>query len=729
MSMKKTSIRRPADEKLLTYKHDARASESETHLLALRAGIISTAARIRLAGLLAIILLSQFVGPIRTRVAAEEPDRSAAASRNWALLIGVENYQKASRLRYTINDVVEIGYSLVYRGNFEEKHVVRIHDNVQGTALRPTKANLLAQIPAFMRKPGPEDQIVVYFSGHGFRDKDGKLYLAPIDCDPLDPAATAVPVAWLRQQLASCKAGFKLLVLDSCHAGSEKSASVASRDLGEAFRDLLGVATIASSKADEKSQIWTEKEQSLFSYWFNQGLKGHADKDGDGQVTLDELFRFVYRKVKFTAGHQFKLPQTPVRIVRSGTLGVPVVMKLKPQSLKQVLADMAEQLAWSLTTHELAKVGVFEFTVGRFGAETLGADFGALGNYCAEEIHQHLVDLAPEGNFQVVDRRRLQSALRKQSFSIADLASTKSLERLSRNTNGLPAVVVGTISGRKGRVIHLKAELVHTDAEIASESAGGTAVLNESEWAMLGRSVAVELTDRRPEVDPVTSRIERPVADSLVERLDRRSQLPNPMLDPSFPFRVRIFVDGYERKARPGRGEDRNNMYVGLRKGEVYKIKIEYLDVNNNSDQIVFLRLLVDGCNTLPEKVTTKGIEVWEWGKRVNLAEAHKWLLDPSQRRRWDVRGFYTKTGEDGAYKEFTVVDAQQSIAARQQFTDQIGLITAAFYAPAGRGRTALGTTGGDERNQHVERYKGDKKIGNLIAVVHLRYVTPEALP
>ena len=57
------------------------------------------------------------------------------------------------------------------------------------------------------------------------------------------------------------------------------------------------MVTIASSTADQKSQIWEDKQQSLFSYWLDQGLKGHADADNDGNVDIDELYKYVSRQV------------------------------------------------------------------------------------------------------------------------------------------------------------------------------------------------------------------------------------------------------------------------------------------------------------------------------------------------------------------------------------------------------------------------------------------------
>ncbi len=112
--------------------------------------------------------------------------------------------------------------------------------------------------------------------------------------------------------------------------------------------------------------------------------------------------------------------------------------------------------------------------------------------------------------------------------------------------------------------------------------------------------------------------------------------------------------------------------------------------------------------------------------QRVNLDEARHYILDPERGKTQAIRGFRTDPKDLSKYNEFKVVDAQQSLAARQQFTDQIGLITAAFYAPKSDSR-AIGTGLGQERKEKLEERKG-VKCGNLLGVVHIRYVEPEAL-
>lgn len=688
--------------------------------------------------ILTIAWLAWCSGPL---AAADRPnaekgvDVEAERPGKRALLIGVEKYHRAPSLRFTVNDVRQIALTLCQRGDFPQENIVQITDAGPDACFQPLRTSLLSQLPAFLAKPGEADVVFVYFSGHGFRDKDGKLYLAPIDCDPDHPALTGVAVEWFRQQLAACKAKTKLLVLDACHAGSErgsdKGPGVAAKDLGAPFRDVEGVVTLASSSSDEKSQLWDEKEQSLFSYWLNQGLRGHADLDTDGSVTIDELYHYVYRSVVQSAKAKFPQPQTPVRIVRSGTPGVPVVVRLKPQRLKVLLGEIAEQLAWALEERRLGKVGVLEFTNDTKLGELLGADFGLLGRYCAEEVERRLIDLAAS-KFSVVDRRRLQASLKAQGFGLADLGSPDALRQLSMRTGGMPVLALGTLRNRAGPVVSLQCKLVCTEEDEVVAATGGAAVLDESEWAMLGRSVQVKPEDYRPEL-PREGVPATPISAQVIQRLDLRAQQEgHPLQDPQFPFRVKIMVKDASGNVSERKPVFRaSDMFVALRKGEVYEIWVE-----NLTGRLAIMRLLVDGLNTLPEIRCSKGVEVEAVSERVNLSDARPWHLDPKIGSVFAVRGFVTETGVSGKLNEFKVVDAQDSLAARHKFTDQIGLITAAFYAPspASRGGTAshggpgdLGTGLGAERAEAI-RDADRIQVGNLLGVVHIRYVEPEAL-
>lgn len=294
--------------------------------------------------------------------------------------MGVERYYLAPNLLCTINDVRQIPDTLRQRGGYSEDCILEMTDTAPNGRFQPLRASLLAELPRWLAKVGPQEDVLVYFAVHGFQGSDDRLYLAPIDCDPKDPASTGVPVTWLRDQLGACKAKFKLLVIDACHAGCEKG--VAAGELSLPFEELKGVATLASSTTDEKSLIWPEKGQSLFSYWLNQGLQGHADRDCDSAVTIDELYGCVHRCVTSTAQIVFGKSQTLVRNIGPKVPGVPVVIRPNPYTLKGTLDDIAEQLATAIQLKRVSKVGVVEFTPSAADpvvARLLGGRFRVVG--------------------------------------------------------------------------------------------------------------------------------------------------------------------------------------------------------------------------------------------------------------------------------------------------------------------------------------------------------------
>src|SRR5439155_13901499 len=57
-----------------------------------------------------------------------------------------------------------------------------------------------------------------------------------------------------------------------------------------------GIAVMASSTAQELSQESDELKGSYFTHHLITALRGAADSDGDGRVSLDEAYRYAYRR-------------------------------------------------------------------------------------------------------------------------------------------------------------------------------------------------------------------------------------------------------------------------------------------------------------------------------------------------------------------------------------------------------------------------------------------------
>lgn len=465
-------------------------------------------------------------------------------SRNLALLIGCEEYEHARRLHYIRRDVVQVRETLTARGDYRTEDVWTLYDDA-GPERRPTNGVIRQAVKSFMTLPRAGDRILVYFSGHGLRTNDGKLYLAPIDCDPKSPEQTGIAIEWLLRQLADCPAKTKLLILDACHSGSETPSDIAtkvatSEDSADQLDDLFGVVTIASSTADQPSQLWVDKQHSLFTYWLNCGLKGDADNNGDGEINVDELFGFVHRNVKRTSELHLYRSQVPVRFVRSVIDRVAVVTRPRPQSLTTILNDIADQLTDQLIENEVSQVGVVEFLNDTESGELLGSNFGMLGSYCAERLQQRLAEIG-SGYFVVLDRRRIDNVVRKGEFQLANLGSNAGPRKLSKSAVGMPVLVVGKLKGGlrlsegvSPRILNVRCKLTQPEGLVDLGMAGGVATLTEAEWAMIGKCAAVQADNRRPECPQEP----RPTDNRVIRKVHDRAQAPRRVRRWTFPHRI-----------------------------------------------------------------------------------------------------------------------------------------------------------------------------------------------
>lgn len=626
----------------------------------------------------------------------------SSSDQQLAILIAVAN-SRAGALPVVNRDIACIGETLVDYGGYKKGQVIKVADDQLD---KPTRKNILATVPDCLKQVKANGTAILYFSGHGLRDSSGSLYLVPSDGDPAKVQDTCIPLAWFHKQLASCGAGLKFLVIDTCHAGAGSTAD--SQLLTESeLDDLTTVVTLASCAAKQKSQVWTEKKQSLFSYWLVQGLKGHADTDINGRIDIAELYSYVNESVARTAKTRYKVEQTPILFMRGGQPGVPAVATLQPRHLDGVIQDMAEHLVSLLEEKGVHRLGVIEFASETPEGPVLNT--GSLGQYCADRLERCLREIRKDAGVpkELVAGEVLVAAMKSQKFGINDLASNDSMQRLEKSGD-VSVLAVGTLRERQGREVGIQCKLVKTTDSQPIGTTGGTAALNDNEWAMLGRSYVVPPEEDHGDQAAVAPPSPQALQASRKKAIEIATKVQFPL--EKAPYRVSVWV-GEKKRPISAHGQD---LFVQLSKGENYVIRVE-----SKLAQPVMMRLLVDGLNTLPEKEGEKLVAA----KRVNLDEAREWYLDFSQQPYYEFDAFVKKTGEQGKSNLFLVGDASDSPATRQNFTEQIGIITAAFYVPVTDMR-GIATLPGTEITADYQEKPGFS-AGEQLEVVNIRYSTP----
>ncbi|MEU8649807.1 caspase family protein [Streptomyces sp. NPDC048737] len=177
------------------------------------------------------------------------------------------------------------------------------------------------RIQQFFNDRRRDDTLLVHFSCHGLKSESGELYFAASDTDPRLLDATAVPAHFVRRCMSRTRAGSTVLFLDCCYGGAFSRGSGAVRATGEvnvleSFRDEKppggrGRAVITASNSMEYAFEGPDLAEdsgprpSVFTHAVVQGLEsGDADRNGDGVVTLDELYDYVYDRVREANPHQ-----------------------------------------------------------------------------------------------------------------------------------------------------------------------------------------------------------------------------------------------------------------------------------------------------------------------------------------------------------------------------------------------------------------------------------------
>jgi hypothetical protein len=167
-------------------------------------------------------------------------------------------------------------------------------------------------IDEFFDAKTPNDLLVLYFSGHGVRDELGSLYLGVKNTFRNRLRSTAIKSDYVREAMEHSRSKRQILILDCCNSGAfaqgTKGATGVSIGVATAFEAGYGrmilTASDSTQYAWEGDTVIGETDNSLFTHFLIEGLQGVADRDGDGCITVDELYEYAYEKVRIATPNQ-----------------------------------------------------------------------------------------------------------------------------------------------------------------------------------------------------------------------------------------------------------------------------------------------------------------------------------------------------------------------------------------------------------------------------------------
>ncbi|MDD3586972.1 MAG: caspase family protein [Thermoguttaceae bacterium] len=677
-----------------------------------------------------------------------------------ALLLSLEQYKEEKDvLAYVENDLKELSNALE-----------RIHATITSSIDSDVGPNdisedryrksILNRIDQWLKDIGDKDIAMVYLAGHGVKDDKGKLYWAMNNFDPKNFGQTAIPVGLIREKLESCRASKVLLFLDTCFYGTAKSAGsknlVVVSTMAESFKKSSKLTTIASSSANQESWLWKEMEHSLFTFWLIQAFKGAADEDGNGSISYSELKDFLDVNVMQSAKLALEKKQTPTYFNDGALLENDFALPVKAVTLQRLYEDIADQIDIQMRLHGFKRLAVTEFSSGE-NQNKVDGQTGLLTKDAAHEITSILSKRKKKfgAPYTILTENATNELLKNGGIAFDDLGASKTKNLLLSasakvDEHDNPAIFTGNLRWTGACGLRLSGRLISTETM-------------EDVFVVRGLGLLGRPLGSRNRLLPDYEQLGMSGLSMLVPTYnDNRDKpyvptqgTPHPLnVSAGGPQTVKILVRPHNSNGPYKLRELKfsgNRCDVKLNQGEQYAIRI-----TNTSKQEVFARVLVDGRSTISQYVNVSKDECLQgtvpksekmiFAPRVNLQEARQWYLPPETY--CDILGFYAPEGletSDVKYLakdikvtgksqlcRFNVVDANESLAARDHFTDQLGMITVAIYesiAPeeaehrkAKRGEQNVGTNPGPPEATKLGKYTGKNVPGDPTMILNIHY-------
>jgi hypothetical protein len=239
------------------------------------------------------------ISPSKTRGVIPLKKQSEVSSTSGvyrALLIGNNNYQSKEwkALKTPINDITKLAEVLTQRYQFNSENVVLLENANRGKIL-----NALDQLASASTE---DDNVLVYYAGHGWTDEHKRGYWIPIGSN--SQKSEYVNNIEIKDSLAHINAKHRLLISDSCFSGNfltrERSSTreidshLAENAYYRKYNSLKsshGLSSGGNQPVFDGGEKWDG--HSIFAYHLISRLKTNQQKYYSANDLSEELKKIV----------------------------------------------------------------------------------------------------------------------------------------------------------------------------------------------------------------------------------------------------------------------------------------------------------------------------------------------------------------------------------------------------------------------------------------------------
>ncbi len=233
--------------------------------------------------------------------AGETPVTTTSGTRqSWAVVVGLSKYENSGKdglenLIFADNDARVFARTLKNMGWSESNIKLLINED-------ETKRNIEIAIESWLTKSGPQDQIILFWAGHGYPDPENqeKVYFTTYDTK-LSIPSTGYRMDRVRSSIEELKSKNVVILADTCHAGKlitrgENAISILPEIQKISREDNVpgGWIYMVSAATDRLAIEHSSWSNGAFTHTLIKGLAGEADGyqsagKADEIITMGEL--------------------------------------------------------------------------------------------------------------------------------------------------------------------------------------------------------------------------------------------------------------------------------------------------------------------------------------------------------------------------------------------------------------------------------------------------------
>jgi hypothetical protein len=283
-------------------------------------------------------------------------------TRRFALLVGANHGGKDRvTLRYAVDDARAVQKVLEEMGGILPKDSRFLADPSRKAFFEEIKtlASNVKQAKENFRRV----EVIFYYSGHSDEEN---LFLG----------SDRVSYKEFKNLITSLGADVRIGILDSCASGAltlPKGVIKKPPFLMDTAYDMKGYAFITSSSATEAAQESSRLKRSFFTHNLISGMRGAADRNQDGRITLNEAYQFAFDGTLYQTEKTMAGPQHPNYHIQMSGTGDVVITEIWKSTAVLVLK---EGIAGRIYIHNQDNVLVVELKKLAGREISIGLDAG-----------------------------------------------------------------------------------------------------------------------------------------------------------------------------------------------------------------------------------------------------------------------------------------------------------------------------------------------------------------